>query len=95
MSSVDTRPTSTIPVIPLPSLAPFRIGRWLTVAPDTSQEAKQHSKEVLEELGFETGDTATGTSGPEVNIEGKNPGNVAGGYKAYVYSTVIYRPDSG
>lgn len=43
---------------------------------DTSEESKQHSKEVLEN---ELGDVKTGSD----NMEGKNPGNVAGGLKAY------------
>ncbi|RPB01153.1 hypothetical protein L873DRAFT_1677896 [Choiromyces venosus 120613-1] len=54
--------------------------------PNTSEEAKQHSKEVLEELGAETRSFAGSSGGPEVNIEGKNPGNVAGGYKASLHN---------
>ena len=41
---------------------------------DTSEESKQHSKEVLE---GELADVQTGSGGSD-----KNPGNVAGGYKA-------------
>ncbi|PUU78381.1 Conidiation protein 6-domain-containing protein [Tuber borchii] len=54
--------------------------------PNTSQEAKKHSKEVLEELGIETSGFVSEISGPDVNIEGKNPGNVAGGYKATLHN---------
>ncbi|CAZ84096.1 unnamed protein product [Tuber melanosporum] len=54
--------------------------------PNTSPEAKQHSREVLEELGFETTSYTSGPSGVDVNIEGKNPGNVAGGYKATLHN---------
>ena len=48
--------------------------------PDTSDEAKQHSKEVLE---GELADVQTGSD----SSEGKNPGNVAGGLKASVSSS--------
>jgi len=43
--------------------------------PNTSEESKQHSREVLE---GELSDVQTGTT----NDEGKNPNNVAGGLKA-------------
>lgn len=42
---------------------------------DTSEEAKQHSREVLE---GELADVQTGSA----NQEDKNPNNVAGGLKA-------------
>jgi len=42
---------------------------------DTSEESKQHSKEVLD---GELADVQTGSD----NMEGKNPNNVAGGLKA-------------
>ncbi|KPM42064.1 hypothetical protein AK830_g4500 [Neonectria ditissima] len=45
--------------------------------PNTSEESKQHSKEVLENE-FETRDTESN------DTEGKNPGNVAGGLKAAI-----------
>jgi len=45
--------------------------------PNTSEEAKQHSREMLEQL---EGKTTTTSSG--VELEGKNEGNVVGGYKA-------------
>ncbi|PWW78637.1 hypothetical protein C7212DRAFT_361654 [Tuber magnatum] len=54
--------------------------------PNTSEEAKQHSREVLEELGLETGSYTSGPSSADVNIVGKNPGNVAGGYKATLHN---------
>ncbi|MCJ1232539.1 hypothetical protein MMC14_000492 [Varicellaria rhodocarpa] len=43
--------------------------------PNTSEESKQHSKEILE---GELADVKTGAA----SSEGKNPGNVAGGLKA-------------
>ena len=42
--------------------------------PNTSQESKEHSKQVLDDLA----DAGTGAD----KDEGKNAGNVAGGYKA-------------
>jgi hypothetical protein len=42
---------------------------------DTSEESKQHSKQVLE---GELADVQTGSD----SMEGKNPNNVAGGLKA-------------
>ncbi|KAI5778299.1 Conidiation protein 6-domain-containing protein [Geopyxis carbonaria] len=45
--------------------------------PHTSEEAKKHSREVLDDIGDET--MSSKQSG---SMEGKNPGNVIGGYKA-------------
>ncbi len=76
--------------------------------PDTSEESKQHSKEVLGEQGVATsssgsntgssgnsGSTSTsGSSGSSGDDSGKNPNNVAGGLKAYVQTSVnCYRHD--
>ncbi|KAI5844085.1 Conidiation protein 6-domain-containing protein [Tricharina praecox] len=46
--------------------------------PNTSEEAKEHSRQVLDELGSETKSSAGG-SGDDGS---KNTGNVIGGYKA-------------
>lgn len=67
---------------------------------DTSEEAKQHSKEVLEGKGVEVEETgssgttggsgSTGGSGTTRGIDdGKNPNNVAGGLKAYVKLSLL------
>ncbi|TGZ77574.1 hypothetical protein EX30DRAFT_323454 [Ascodesmis nigricans] len=48
--------------------------------PHTSKESKQHSKEVLEDLGTET---ATSSSRATSN---KNKGHVIGGYKAALHN---------
>ncbi|RAR07766.1 conidiation-specific protein 6 [Stemphylium lycopersici] len=47
--------------------------------PNTSEESKQHSKEVLQEI--ENGGDANAVSG---NDGDKNPNNVAGGLKATI-----------
>ncbi|KAF7845707.1 hypothetical protein BT93_L1060 [Corymbia citriodora subsp. variegata] len=47
--------------------------------PNTSDEAKQHSKEVLESGNVDTSSSSSSSSG---STEGKNPNNVAGGLKA-------------
>ncbi|KAK6950921.1 conidiation-specific expression protein [Daldinia eschscholtzii] len=47
--------------------------------PNTSQEAKEHSKQVLENE-FNGGDVPKSGSGGD--DDNKNPGNVAGGLKA-------------
>ena len=52
------------------------ITKLLTSLLDTSEESKQHSKEVLDNE-FNGGDVDTGS-------DNKNPNNVAGGLKAYV-----------
>ncbi|KAL7273283.1 hypothetical protein RUND412_003875 [Rhizina undulata] len=62
--------------------------------PNTSEESKLHSKEILErELGggeggsesYTEGDSESYTEGDsESCTEGKNPGNVAGGLKATI-----------
>ncbi|GAB7341248.1 hypothetical protein MBLNU457_7525t1 [Dothideomycetes sp. NU457] len=54
--------------------------------PNTSQASKEHSKQVLKELGGE--DAFYGKQG-EGEVE-KNPGNVAGGLKA-----TINNPEDG
>ncbi|CUS13494.1 unnamed protein product [Tuber aestivum] len=59
---------------------PSNISSYLTI--HTSEEAKQHSREVLDGLGLETGTYTSGPGDADVNIGAKNPGNVAGGYKA-------------
>ncbi len=46
--------------------------------PDTSDESKQHSKDVLDQE-YNGGDIDTSSGGE------KNPNNVAGGLKAYVF----------
>lgn len=61
---------------------------------DTSEEAKQHSKEVLEGKGVEVEETgSSGTTGGSgttgVIDDGKNPNNVAGGLKAYVKLSLL------
>lgn len=68
---------------------PFTPAYLYLVNTDTSQESKDHSKHVLGEIGSETTGTNHGSyssySGT-TTAEGKNPDNVARGYKAYTYS---------
>lgn len=60
---------------------------YLCLRIDTSEESKERSKQVLEEIGTET--KSSGSHGrhashtTSVDTEGKNPDNVARGYKAY------------
>ena len=73
-----TRPTSTTQVGS--SVACFRP---LLTAADTSEESKQHSKEVLDQE----------FNGGNVDTSGdKNPNNVAGGLKAYVFPSRHHHP---
>ncbi|KAJ9667138.1 hypothetical protein H2201_002658 [Coniosporium apollinis] len=51
--------------------------------PNTSEESKQHSKEVLEQAS-NSGDIDTSSSSSAGSTEGKNPNNVAGGLKATI-----------
>ncbi|KAI4121600.1 MAG: hypothetical protein LQ347_006800 [Umbilicaria vellea] len=53
--------------------------------PNTSEESKQHSKEVIENNGGEVDQSSSGqSSGGQSSSDdtGKNPNNVAGGLKA-------------
>ena len=54
---------------------------WLISKTETSDESKQHSKEVLDQE-YNGGDTGKTDSGD------KNPQNVAGGLKASVYDSI-------
>ena len=51
---------------------------------DTSEEAKQHSKEVLQQEGHDVGGTGGSGETGGSDDSGKNPNNVIGGLKAYV-----------
>ncbi|KAF8543752.1 conidiation protein 6 [Trichophaea hybrida] len=53
--------------------------------PNVSEEAKEHSRQVLDQIGDQTDSSARATAGSDpsnVSTEGKNTGNVVGGYKA-------------
>ncbi|KAA8911993.1 Conidiation protein 6-domain-containing protein [Sphaerosporella brunnea] len=47
--------------------------------PHTSEDSKEHSRKVLDQLGHET---KTSAAEKGASTEGKNTGNVIGGYKA-------------
>lgn len=52
----------------------------------TSEEATQHAKEVLSKVG-EGGDGSNATG--NVDLDGKNPDNVARGLKSYVWHAAV------
>lgn len=67
-----TRPISTTQVRPITTIYDFHFS--LIEKPDTSEESKQHSKEILDQE-FNGGNI-------EKDSGEKNPQNVAGGLKA-------------
>jgi len=53
--------------------------------PNSSEEAKEHARSILKKLGVDPEAKEADHQG-EVSVEGKNPGNVIGGYKAAAHN---------